>query len=163
MEEVTSDQRRAAKTVNFSIIYGAGARDLSNQLGIKRTEAKVLIDNYFAQYSGLINYMEIIVDSSLKNFYLETLLGRRRYLRDIDSRNGMMRSMSERIAINTPIQGTAADLIKVAMVNIRNAMRVMAAGRSMKCAYSAVAPLRCVVSASATASRQPLLLPDPSP
>lgn len=123
LEEVTSDQRRAAKTVNFSIIYGAGASNLSNQLGIKRTEAKVLIDNYFAQYSGLKNYMENIVESARKNGYVETLLGRRRYLRDIDSRNGMMRSMSERIAINTPIQGTAADLIKVAMVNIRNAMR----------------------------------------
>lgn len=123
LEQVTPDQRRAAKTVNFSIIYGAGASNLSNQLGIKRTEAKILIDNYFAQYRGLKNYMESIVEFARKNGYVETLLGRRRYLRDIDSRNGMMRSMSERIAVNTPIQGTAADLIKVAMVNIREAMR----------------------------------------
>jgi DNA polymerase-1 len=123
LDKVTPEQRRAAKTVNFSIIYGAGASNLSNQLGIKRTEAKVLIENYFRQYNGLKNYMTDIVDFARKHGYVETLLGRRRYLRDINSGNGMMRSMSERIAINTPIQGTAADLIKVAMVNIRKAMR----------------------------------------
>jgi DNA polymerase-1 len=123
LEEVTSDQRRAAKTVNFSIIYGAGATNLSQQLGIKRADAKILIENYFRQYSGLKDYMTNIVEFARKNGYVETLLGRRRYLRDIDSRNGMMRSMSERIAVNTPIQGTAADLIKVAMVDIREAMR----------------------------------------
>ena len=123
LDKVTPEQRRAAKTVNFSIIYGAGASNLSQQLGIKRTEAKELIDNYFKQYSGLRDYMTSIVESARKTGYVETLLGRRRYLRDINSGNGMMRSMSERIAINTPIQGTAADLIKVAMVNIREAMR----------------------------------------
>ncbi len=123
LDKVTPEQRRAAKTVNFSIIYGAGASNLSNQLGIKRTEAKELIENYFRQYSGLRDYMTNIVESARKNGYVETLLGRRRYLRDINSGNGMMRSMSERIAINTPIQGTAADLIKVAMVNIWKAMR----------------------------------------
>ncbi|MCS7037308.1 MAG: DNA polymerase I [Saprospiraceae bacterium] len=123
LEQVTPEQRRAAKTVNFSIIYGAGAVNLSNQLGIKRTEAKELIDNYFAQYPGLKRYMETIVDFARTNGYVETLLGRRRYLRDIHSRNGMNRSMAERMAINTPIQGTAADLIKVAMVNIWKALR----------------------------------------
>ncbi len=123
LEQVTPEQRRAAKTVNFSIIYGAGAVNLSNQLGIKRSEAKELIDNYFAQYPGLKHYMENIVDFARKNGYVETLLGRRRYLRDIHSRNNMNRSMAERMAINTPIQGTAADLIKVAMVNIWKAMR----------------------------------------
>jgi DNA polymerase-1 len=123
IESVTSDQRRAAKTVNFSITYGAGATNLSNQLGIKRAEAKEIIDNYFREYSGLKRYMEQTVEFARQNGYVETLLGRRRSLRDIDSRNGMMRSMSERIAINTPIQGTAADLIKVAMINIRDAMR----------------------------------------
>jgi DNA polymerase I len=123
LEEVTSDQRRAAKTVNFSIIYGAGASNLSQQLGIKRTEAKELIDNYFRTYSGLRQYMSSIVEKAREQGYVETLLGRRRYLRDINSGNGMMRSMSERIAINTPIQGTAADLIKVAMIQIREAMR----------------------------------------
>ena len=123
LDKVTPEQRRAAKNVNFSIIYGAGASNLSNQLGIKRTEAKELIENYFREYSGLKKYMDDIVEFARANGYVETLLGRRRYLRDINSRNGMMRSMSERIAINTPIQGTAADLIKVAMVHIREAMR----------------------------------------
>ncbi len=123
LDQVTAEQRRAAKTVNFSIIYGAGASNLSNQLGIKRTEAKELIENYFRQYAGLKKYMDDTVEFARNNGYVETLLGRRRYLRDINSRNGMMRSMNERVAINTPIQGTAADLIKVAMVNIREAMR----------------------------------------
>lgn len=122
LHEVTSEQRRAAKTVNFSITYGAGATNLSNQLGIKRADAKILIDNYFREYSGLKNYMDETVEFARKNGYVETLLGRRRYLRDINSQNGMMRATAERIAINTPIQGTAADLIKVAMVNIRTAM-----------------------------------------
>ena len=123
LDQVTSEQRRAAKTVNFSIIYGAGASNLSQQLGIKRTEAKELIDNYFREYSGLRTYMTKIVEFARANGYVETMLGRRRYLRDINSGNGMMRSMSERVAINTPIQGSAADLIKVAMINIREAMR----------------------------------------
>jgi len=123
LDQVTPEQRRAAKTVNFSIIYGAGATNLSNQLGIKRAEAKELIDNYFAQYRGLKHYMETTVEFARKHGYVETLLGRRRQLRDIDSRNGMHRSMAERMAINTPIQGTAADMIKVAMVNIWKAMR----------------------------------------
>lgn len=123
LDQVTGEQRRAAKTVNFSIIYGAGASNLSQQLGIKRTEAKELIDNYFREYSGLRGYMTDIVEFARKHGYVETMLGRRRYLRDINSGNGMMRSMSERVAINTPIQGSAADLIKVAMINIREAMR----------------------------------------
>jgi DNA polymerase-1 len=121
-EEVTSEQRRNAKTVNFSIIYGAGATNVSQQLGIKRTEAKTLIDNYFQQYQGLKNYMEDTVEFARTNGYVKTLLGRRRYLRDIDSRNSLARSNAERVAINTPIQGTAADLIKVAMVNIHKAL-----------------------------------------
>ena len=123
LDAVTPDQRRAAKTVNFSITYGAGATNLANQLGLKRTEAKEIIDNYFIQYNGLKRYMDDTVEFARQNGYVETLLGRRRYLRDINSRNGMQRSMSERIAINTPIQGTAADMIKVAMVHIYRAMR----------------------------------------
>jgi DNA polymerase-1 len=122
IDAVTPDQRRAAKTVNFSIIYGAGATNLSNQLGIKRAEAKEIIENYFKQYQGLKSYMDTTVEFARKNGYVETLMGRRRYLRDIDSRNGMARSMAERMAINTPIQGTAADLIKVAMIEIYHAM-----------------------------------------
>jgi DNA polymerase I len=125
IEEVTSDQRRAAKTVNFSIIYGAGATNLSNQLGLKRTEAKELIENYFKRYSGLSTYMTEIVESCRKNGYVETLMGRRRYLRDIDSRNALARSNAERVAINTPIQGSAADLIKMAMILINKDFRQM--------------------------------------
>ncbi len=121
-DEVTSDMRRNAKTVNFSIIYGAGATNVSQQLGIKRTEAKELIDTYFQQYNGLKRYMEDTVESARETGYVKTLLGRRRYLRDIDSRNSLARSNAERVAINTPIQGTAADLIKVAMINIHRAL-----------------------------------------
>jgi DNA polymerase-1 len=121
-DEVTSDMRRNAKTVNFSIIYGAGATNVSQQLGIKRGEAKELIDTYFQQYNGLKRYMDDTVESAREHGYVKTLLGRRRYLRDIDSRNSLARSNAERVAINTPIQGTAADLIKVAMINIHRAL-----------------------------------------
>ncbi len=123
LDEVTADQRRNAKTVNFSIIYGAGATNLSNQLGIKRAEAKELIDNYFRTYPGLKNYMDSTVEFARKNGYVQTLSGRRRKLRDIDSRNQLARSNAERVAINSPIQGTAADLIKLAMINLHRAMR----------------------------------------
>ncbi len=118
---MTPEQRRAAKTVNFAIIYGAGATNLSGQLGIKRTEAKELIDNYFRQYSGLKNYMTSTIDFARKNGYVETLLGRRRYFRHING-SGLERANAERAAINAPIQGSAADLIKIAMVNIHRAM-----------------------------------------
>ena len=121
-DEVSDDQRRNAKTVNFSITYGAGSTNLSRQLSIKRTEAKALIEQYFKQYQGLKRYMEDTVEFARKNGYVETLLGRRRKLRDINSRNGMARSGAERIAINTPIQGTAADMIKLAMIHIHEAM-----------------------------------------
>lgn len=117
-EEVTREQRYRAKTVNFSIIYGAGAQNLSRQLGLKRAEAKELIDNYFAKYPGLRHYMESIVAEAREKGYVTTLMGRRRYLRDIHSRNSLSRSNAERMAINTPIQGTAADMIKIAMVDI---------------------------------------------
>ena len=122
-EEVSDDQRRNAKTVNFSITYGAGSTNLSRQLNIKRTEAKALIDQYFKQYHGLKRYMEDTVEFARENGFVETLLGRRRKLRDINSRNGMARSGAERIAINTPIQGTAADMIKLAMINIHRAIK----------------------------------------
>ncbi len=118
LEDVTADQRRNAKTVNFSIIYGAGSTNLSRQLKIKRTEAKTLIENYFKQFSGLKDYMDKTVEFARENGYVNTLLGRKRFLRDIDSRNGLARSNAERMAINTPIQGTAADMIKIAMINI---------------------------------------------
>ncbi len=118
LEEVSPEQRRNAKTVNFSIIYGAGATNLSRQLGIKRKEATELIQNYFKQYQGLKNYMDQQVEIARDKGYVETLLGRRRYLRDINSKNSLIRSHAERNAINTPIQGTAADMIKMAMIKI---------------------------------------------
>ncbi|MEY3050551.1 MAG: hypothetical protein RLY31_336 [Bacteroidota bacterium] len=122
-ESVTAEQRRHAKTVNFSIIYGAGATNISQQLGIRRTEAKELIDTYFQQYAGLQHYMEETVEFARSHGFVKTLLGRRRYLRDIGSRNALARSNAERMAINTPIQGTAADLIKMAMISIHGVLR----------------------------------------
>lgn len=118
IEEVSKQQRYNAKTVNFSIIYGAGAMNLSQQLNIKRQEASELIKQYFEQYKGLKKYMENVVHEARKDGYVTTICGRRRYLRDLDSRNGMMRSHAERNAINTPVQGSAADMIKLAMVKI---------------------------------------------
>ncbi len=117
-DHVTPDQRRSAKTVNFSIIYGAGATNLSRQLGIKRSEAKSLIDAYFKQYNGLKRYMDETVAYARQHGFVKTLIGRKRKIRDINSRNAMARSGAERIAINSPIQGTAADLIKIAMIDI---------------------------------------------
>ena len=117
-DAVTKEQRYKAKTVNFSIIYGAGATNLSRQLKIKRTEASELIKEYFKEYQGLKSYMDDTVEYARKNGYVKTLMGRRRYLRDINSKNGLIRSGAERNAINTPIQGTAADMIKLAMVKI---------------------------------------------
>jgi len=117
-EEVTKEQRYRAKTVNFSITYGAGATNLARQLNIKRTEASEIIKEYFKEYQGLSNYMTSIVETARKDGFVKTLKGRRRYLRDINSRNGIIRSAAERNAVNSPIQGTAADLIKLAMVNI---------------------------------------------
>lgn len=123
LDEVTADQRRNAKTVNFSIIYGAGSTNLSRQLGIKRDEAKELIESYFEQYKGLKRYMDETVEFARKEGYVTTLIGRKRYLRDINSRNGLARSNAERMAINTPIQGTAADMIKIAMIDIDQEMQ----------------------------------------
>ncbi len=122
-DEVTAEQRRNAKTVNFSIIYGAGATNLSKQLGIKRAEAKELIDTYFSQFSGLKEYMNSTVEFARENGYVKTLAGRKRILRDINSRNGLARSNAERMAINTPIQGSAADMIKLAMIDIHHAIK----------------------------------------
>ncbi len=122
-DEVSADQRRNAKTVNFSIIYGAGATNLSRQLDIKRTEAAELIEQYFKQYEGLKSYMERVVNEARETGYVTTRLGRKRSLRDINSKSSLARSQAERNAINTPIQGTAADMIKVAMIDIHEAIR----------------------------------------
>jgi DNA polymerase-1 len=122
LDQVSPAQRRNAKTVNFSIIYGAGATNLSQQLNIRREEAKTLIGNYFQQYQGLKQYMDSTLEFARENGYVQTMLGRKRILRDINSRNGMMRSNAERMAINTPIQGTAADMIKMAMIGIQRSL-----------------------------------------
>ena len=118
IEEVTSEERRRAKTANFGIIYGISAFGLSQRLRIPRAEAKVLIDGYFESYPKVKEYMDNVVAMAREKGYVETLFGRRRYLADIDSRNANARSLAERNAINAPIQGTAADIMKRAMVNV---------------------------------------------
>jgi DNA polymerase-1 len=122
-DQVTKEQRYRAKTVNFSIIYGAGATNLSRQLNIKRSEANELIQQYFKQYKGIQAYMENTISLARNQGYVTTLLGRRRYLRDINSKSSLEKSNAERMAINSPIQGSAADLIKLAMINIGRAIK----------------------------------------
>nr|WP_294942145.1 DNA polymerase I [uncultured Mucilaginibacter sp.] len=118
IEEVDSTQRRNAKAVNFGIIYGQSAFGLSQNLGIPRKEAADIIENYFAQYPGIKQYMNDTMNFARENGYVTTLMGRRRYLRDINSANQTVRGFAERNAINAPIQGSAADMIKIAMINI---------------------------------------------
>ncbi len=118
LEEVTKEQRSNAKTVNFGIIYGVSAFGLSNQTSLSRKESAELIDAYYATYPKLKSYMANQVDFARENGYVQTVLGRRRYLKDINSANMMVRSGAERNAVNAPIQGSAADIIKIAMINI---------------------------------------------
>lgn len=120
---VTKEMRYKAKSVNFGIIYGQGAFGLSENLGISRTEAKQLIDNYFKQYPVIEKYMDDMVAFAKKHTYAETLMGRKRWLKDIHSTNNIVRSYAERNAINSPIQGSAADMIKLAMISIHKAMQ----------------------------------------
>ena len=118
IDEVSREQRSNAKTVNFGIIYGVSAFGLSNQTNLSRSEAKELIDTYYATYPKLRNFMSEQVDFARDNGYVQTVLGRRRYLKDINSRNAVVRGAAERNAVNAPIQGSAADIIKLAMINI---------------------------------------------
>lgn len=118
LDEVTREQRSNAKTVNFGIIYGVSAFGLSNQTNLSRKEAKALIDTYYETYPKLKSYMSKQVDFARDNGYVETVLGRKRYLKDINSRNAIVRGAAERNAVNAPIQGSAADIIKLAMINI---------------------------------------------
>ena len=120
IKDVTREQRSNAKTVNFGIIYGVSAFGLSNQTDLSRSEAKELIDTYYETYPKLKAYMASQVDFAREKGYVETVLNRRRYLKDINSRNAMVRSGAERNAVNAPIQGSAADIIKLAMINIHN-------------------------------------------
>ena len=123
LEDVTPEQRRRAKMVNFGIIYGISAFGLGQRLRIPRTEAGAIIDDYFAAYPGVKLYMDATVETARQNGYVETLTGRRRYLRDITSRNATVRSRAEREAINSPIQGSAADMIKLAMIAVHRALQ----------------------------------------
>ncbi|WP_034101040.1 DNA polymerase I [Flavobacterium psychrophilum] len=118
LEDVTKEQRSNAKTVNFGIIYGVSAFGLSNQTSLSRKESAELIDAYYATYPKLKSYMSNQVDFARENGYVQTVLGRRRYLKDINSANMMVKSGAERNAVNAPIQGSAADIIKIAMINI---------------------------------------------
>ena len=122
-EGVTAAMRRQAKTVNFGIIYGISAFGLAERLDINRTQAAELIEQYFVQYPEVKQYMDQTIAFAHENGYVETLLGRRRYLRDIQSRNATTRKGAERNAINAPIQGTAADMIKIAMHKIGSALK----------------------------------------
>jgi len=119
VEEVTSDMRRKAKTANFGIIYGISTFGLSERLTIPRAEAKELIDGYFATYPDVKRYMDECIQRAKENGYVETIFGRKRFLSDINSQNSVVRGFAERNAINAPIQGSAADIIKIAMVNIQ--------------------------------------------
>jgi DNA polymerase-1 len=123
IDKVTREQRSNAKTVNFGIIYGVSAFGLSNQTDLSRSEAKELIDTYYATYPKLRAYMSEQVDFARDNGYVQTVLGRRRYLKDINSRNAVVRGAAERNAVNAPIQGSAADIIKIAMINIYNKLQ----------------------------------------
>ena len=116
--EVTREQRTNAKTVNFGIIYGVSAFGLSNQTALNRTEAKALIETYYKTYPKLSSFIADQIAFAREYGYVSTVLGRRRYLKDINSRNAVVRGAAERNAVNAPIQGSAADIIKVAMINI---------------------------------------------
>ena len=118
MEEVTRGQRSVAKTVNFGIVYGVSAFGLSNQTDLSRSESKELIDTYYKTYPKLRNFISEQVQFAREQGYVQTVLGRRRYLKDINSRNAVVRGAAERNAVNAPIQGSAADIIKLAMINI---------------------------------------------
>ncbi len=120
--EVTREQRSQAKTVNFGIIYGVSAFGLSNQTDLSRSESKDLIDLYFATYPKLQDYIQNQIEFARENGYVQTVLGRRRYLRDINAGNAVVRGAAERNAVNAPIQGSAADIIKIAMINIHRSL-----------------------------------------
>jgi DNA polymerase-1 len=120
--QVTPDQRRIAKTANFGIMYGISSFGLSQRLGISRSEAKKIIDDYFANFPAISSYIKDTLASARETGYVETIFGRRRYLPDINSKNATVRSLAERNAVNAPIQGTSADIIKLAMIGVDKRM-----------------------------------------
>jgi len=121
--EVTKEMRYKAKSVNFGIIYGQSAFGLADNLGIARSEAKEIIDNYKKEFSGITKFMDDTINFAREHGYVQTLMGRKRWLRDINSSNFTVRGFAERNAINSPIQGTAADMIKMAMIKIHDAIK----------------------------------------
>ena len=123
IENVSREQRSNAKTINFGIIYGVSAFGLSNQTNLTRSESKDLIESYFLAYPELKNYISNQINFARENGFVETILGRKRYLKDINSRNQIVRGGAERNAVNAPIQGSAADIIKIAMININDKMK----------------------------------------
>ena len=122
IDEVTREQRSNAKTVNFGIIYGVSAFGLSNQTDLSRKESKELIDTYYETYPKLRSYIDQQIAFAREHGYVKTVMGRRRYLKDINARNAMVRGGAERNAVNAPVQGSAADIIKVAMISIFDEM-----------------------------------------
>jgi DNA polymerase-1 len=121
--EVTKEQRSKAKSVNFGIVYGQGAFGLAENLRIGRAEAKEIIDNYKIEFAGINKYMDDTINFCREHGFVQTIIGRKRWLRDINSANFTVRAFAERNAINSPIQGTAADMIKLAMVNVHKAFK----------------------------------------
>ena len=133
LSDVSREQRSQAKTVNFGIVYGVSAFGLSNQTSLSRSEAKSLIEAYYQTYPQLKDYMLQQVDFARENGYVETILGRRRYLKDINSQNSIVRGAAERNAVNAPIQGSAADIIKIAMLRIHEKLSNFESKCSYKC------------------------------
>ena len=123
MEDVTKEMRRNAKAVNFGIIYGQTEFGLSKELGIGRKEAKDYIESYFARYSGVKQWIDTTIQEARSSGISTTMMGRRRYIKDINSKNFNLRSFAERTAVNTPIQGTAADIIKIAMLQVQEQLK----------------------------------------
>jgi DNA polymerase-1 len=123
IDEVTREQRRSAKAINFGLIYGMSAFGLAKQLGTTRPQAQDYINMYFERYPGVKNYMDNMKEIAKEQGYVETVFGRRLYLPEINARNAMRRQYAERTAINAPMQGTASDIIKRAMINIHNAIK----------------------------------------
>jgi DNA polymerase-1 len=131
LEEVDSDMRRKAKTINFGIIYGISAFGLADRLNIPRREAADIIEAYFQEFPAVKSYMDEAINKAREQEFVQTLLGRRRYLRDINSANANIRGYAERNAINAPIQGTAADIIKIAMIHIHDWLQQEKLGTKM--------------------------------
>ena len=131
VEDVSADERRMAKTANFGIMYGISSFGLAQRLRIPRSEAKKIIDDYFASFPAIRSFIDRTVAAARENGYVETLFGRRRYIPDIQSKNMTLRSLAERNAVNAPIQGTSADIIKIAMIRIDRRLRESALAARM--------------------------------